>query len=64
MKGNLSETEIDKILMFRPRVEKLISKDVKIRTFITNDSERDDGLKAKDLCQVQFKFRGYTEIKD
>ncbi len=42
MKGNLSETEIDKILMFRPRVEKLISKDVKIRTFITNDTERDD----------------------
>jgi amidophosphoribosyltransferase len=42
MKGNLSEIEIDKILMFRPRVEKLISKDVKIRTFITNDSERDD----------------------
>ena len=42
MKGGLSEEEIDKVLNFRPRVEKLISKDVKIRTFITNDSERDD----------------------
>jgi amidophosphoribosyltransferase len=42
MKGNLSEEEIDKTLNFRPRVEKLIAKDVKIRTFITNDSERDD----------------------
>lgn len=42
MKGNLSEEEIDKVLNFRPRVEKLISKDVKIRTFITNDAQRDD----------------------
>jgi amidophosphoribosyltransferase len=42
MRGNLTESEIDKVLNFRPRVEKLISKDVKLRTFITNDSERDD----------------------
>lgn len=41
-KGNLDETELDKILQFRPRIEKLISKDVKLRTFITNDADRDD----------------------
>lgn len=34
--GNLEE-----LLSFRPRVEKLVSKDVKLRTFITNDSDRD-----------------------
>nr|HAD52074.1 amidophosphoribosyltransferase [Algoriphagus sp.] len=28
-------------LNFRPRVEKLVSKDVKLRTFITNDDDRD-----------------------
>ncbi len=41
-KGNLNEAELDKILQFRPRIEKLISKDVKLRTFITNDADRDD----------------------
>jgi amidophosphoribosyltransferase len=34
--GNLEE-----LLNFRPRVEKLVSKDVKLRTFITNDDDRD-----------------------
>ncbi|OOG77912.1 amidophosphoribosyltransferase [Algoriphagus sp. A40] len=29
------------LLSFRPRVEKLVSKDVKLRTFITSDDERD-----------------------
>ncbi|MEX2591480.1 MAG: amidophosphoribosyltransferase [Anditalea sp.] len=33
--------EIEDLLNFRPRVEKLVSKDVKLRTFITNDHERD-----------------------
>lgn len=32
----------EEILEFRPRVEKLVIKDAKLRTFITNDSERDD----------------------
>ncbi|MFD2202480.1 amidophosphoribosyltransferase [Shivajiella indica] len=31
----------ESLLSFRPRVEKLVSKDVKLRTFITNDSDRD-----------------------
>lgn len=33
--------EIEELLNFRPRVEKLVSKDVKLRTFITNDNDRD-----------------------
>jgi amidophosphoribosyltransferase len=40
--GVLFEEELEKILTFRPRVEKLILKDVKLRTFITQDSERND----------------------
>jgi amidophosphoribosyltransferase len=36
----LSETELDHILALRPRVEKLVHKDVKLRTFITGDSAR------------------------
>lgn len=31
---------LDKILNFKPRFEKLVSKDVKLRTFITNDNDR------------------------
>lgn len=33
--------EIEDLLNFRPRVEKLVSKDVKLRTFITNENDRD-----------------------
>jgi amidophosphoribosyltransferase len=40
--GNLSAAELDKVLDFKPRFEKLISKDVKLRTFITNDEDRSD----------------------
>lgn len=38
---NLSDEELEKILTFRPRIEKLALKDVKLRTFITDDSHRD-----------------------
>jgi amidophosphoribosyltransferase len=38
----LTAEQLDKLLMFRPRFEKLISKDVKLRTFITNDDERSE----------------------
>ncbi|WP_143961861.1 amidophosphoribosyltransferase [Litoribacter populi] len=34
--------DVEDLLHFRPRVEKLVSKDVKLRTFITSDSERDE----------------------
>jgi amidophosphoribosyltransferase len=40
--GKISGDELDQILAFRPRVEKLVIKDTKIRTFITEDSQRDD----------------------
>ena len=33
---------IDEILSFKPRVEKLVIKDAKLRTFITDDDHRDD----------------------
>ncbi|GAA0881146.1 amidophosphoribosyltransferase [Algoriphagus jejuensis] len=33
--------DLEDLLSFRPRVEKLVSKDVKLRTFITSDGERD-----------------------
>lgn len=33
--------DIEELLNFRPRVEKLVNKDVKLRTFITNDNDRD-----------------------
>ena len=39
---SLSPEALEKILSFRPRIEKLVSKDVKLRTFITDDSNRDD----------------------
>jgi amidophosphoribosyltransferase len=42
MEGILFEEELEELLTFRPRVEKLVSKDVKVRTFITSDDQRDD----------------------
>ncbi len=38
----LSDEELEKILSFRPRVEKLAIKDVKSRTFIADDAHRDE----------------------
>jgi amidophosphoribosyltransferase len=40
--GKLNDGELDKILNFKPRFEKLVSKDVKLRTFITNDDDRSE----------------------
>ncbi|MGA0557738.1 amidophosphoribosyltransferase [Larkinella sp. VNQ87] len=42
MEGILFEQDLDRLLSFRPRIEKLVSKDVKLRTFITDDSQRDE----------------------
>ncbi len=41
LEGKPHLEDLEALLSFRPRVEKLVSKDVKLRTFITNDSERD-----------------------
>ncbi|MER2997951.1 amidophosphoribosyltransferase [Pontibacter populi] len=38
----LTEEQLDEILQFKPRAEKLVIKDVKLRTFITDDNNRDD----------------------
>ncbi len=42
LNGKLNDEELSRILNMRPRVEKLAHKDVKMRTFITNDSDRGD----------------------
>ena len=40
--GKLSAEKVTEILSERPRIEKIAIKDVKLRTFITEDSTRDD----------------------
>lgn len=40
--GKLSTEKVTEILYERPRIEKIAVKDVKLRTFITEDSSRDD----------------------
>jgi amidophosphoribosyltransferase len=40
--GNLKGKQLEKILGFTTRVEKLVIKDVKARTFITDDSHREE----------------------
>jgi amidophosphoribosyltransferase len=42
IKHKLEESELQKIINKHPRVEKLAIKDIKLRTFITQDNERDD----------------------
>ncbi len=38
----VTSEELDKILSLRPRIEKIAVKDIKLRTFITQDTQRDD----------------------
>lgn len=40
--GRLKGEELDKILAFRSRVEKLVIKDAKLRSFILSESQRDE----------------------
>ncbi len=40
--SNITEEEIDSIIYLKPRVEKVALKDIKLRTFITQDERRDD----------------------
>ena len=40
--GGIPPEELDKLLRMTPRVEKIAIKDAKLRTFITQDKERDD----------------------
>ncbi|MDY0344207.1 MAG: amidophosphoribosyltransferase [Lentimicrobium sp.] len=39
---NLTPAKIDEIFTLKPRIEKLAVKDIKLRTFITQDNARDD----------------------
>lgn len=41
-KGSFSDEELSKILNFSPRVEEIAVKDAKLRTFITEDKQRDE----------------------
>jgi amidophosphoribosyltransferase len=41
-KDELSDAELDELLSITPRVEKLAIKDAKLRTFITQDADRND----------------------
>lgn len=38
----MSESDLDHILSIKPRIEKIAIKDAKLRTFITDDAQRDD----------------------
>lgn len=40
--SNLTSELIDEIMRFKPRIEKVAVKDIKLRTFITQDNARDD----------------------
>ncbi|MCB9231315.1 MAG: amidophosphoribosyltransferase [Bacteroidia bacterium] len=40
--GKLTDEDLENILMARPRVGKLVLKDIKLRTFITDDLHRDE----------------------
>ncbi len=40
--GKLSKPALEKLLSLKPRMEKMVIKDAKLRTFITNDNQRDD----------------------
>jgi len=41
-KANWNEKWLEEIILKEPRVEKIVIKDAKLRTFITSDSERDE----------------------
>lgn len=43
--GKMTAQELDRLMSFRPRVEKLVVKDAKLRTFISDDNDRDDLVK-------------------
>lgn len=40
--SNISQEKLDEIFQLRPRIEKIAVKDIKLRTFITQDNQRDD----------------------
>ena len=40
--GKPSIDSVEELISFRPRIEKLVLKDVKLRTFITDDEHRDE----------------------
>jgi len=65
LKGNLNPEKLQKILEVRPRIEKVAIKDVKLRTFITQDSSRDDLVShVYDISYGSVKKTDYLVIID
>ena len=65
LKGNLNPEKLQKILEVRPRIEKVAIKDVKLRTFITQDSSRDDLVShVYDISYGSVKNTDYLVIID
>ncbi|HOZ29342.1 MAG TPA: amidophosphoribosyltransferase [Bacteroidales bacterium] len=56
--GNLRDAELKKLLELRPRVEKIAVKDAKMRTFITQDEDRNE------LVEHVYDITYGTIIKD
>ncbi|MEM9721301.1 MAG: hypothetical protein AAGA10_18705, partial [Bacteroidota bacterium] len=56
LKAPIDPDQLEEILALRPRSEKLVHKDVKMRTFIADDSSRDDLV-----SHVYDVTRGYIE---
>lgn len=42
LEGKVTSSELDEIFSLKPRIEQIAVKDVKLRTFITEDNKRDD----------------------
>ena len=65
LKGNLNPEKLQKILEVSPRIEKVAIKDVKLRTFITQDSSRDDLVShVYDISYGSVKKTDYLVIID
>ena len=45
IKDKINDKSLERILSFRPRIEKVAIKDAKLRTFITDDVNRDELVK-------------------
>jgi len=59
---NLPADELERILSLRPRVEKMVIKDAKLRTFITDDDHRDDMVSAGYDTTYDVIRRGYDTL--
>lgn len=59
-KANWCEETLDAIICKEPRVEKIVIKDAKLRTFITGDEGRDDMVGHVYECNLR-SCKGYGD---